>query len=32
VFEKTTINELFIKQHYINNTTQDSNQLTIFDL
>jgi transposase len=32
VFEKTPINELFIKQDYKYNTTQDYNQLTIFDL
>jgi hypothetical protein len=32
VFEKTPINELFIKQDYKNNTTVDYNQLTIFDL
>ena len=32
VFEKTPVNELFIKQDYKNNTTQDYNQLTIFDL
>jgi len=32
VFEKTPINELFIKQDYKNNTTQDYNQLNISDL
>lgn len=32
MFEKTPINELFIKQDYKNNTTVDYNQLTIFDL
>ncbi len=32
LFEKTPINELFIKQEYKNQTIQDYNQLTIFDL
>jgi len=32
VFEKSPINELFTKQEYKNNTTQNYNQLTIFDL
>jgi len=32
VFEKTPINQLFIKQLYKTGTTYDYNQLTIFDL
>ena len=32
LFEKTPINELFTKQEYKKNTTQDYNQLTLFDL
>jgi hypothetical protein len=32
LFERTPINELFTKQEYKNNTTQDYNQLNLFDL